>query len=119
MPLTLLFLSEYGDDVVGLLQLKIVEAKLTRNTEWVGRMDPYLQFYLDGQEIYKTATKDVAGYTPVWNEETSIECKDLTTAVRFVVMDEDDMTADDVVGEGNYTLQTFCQEAGADLWLEV
>ena len=60
---------QYGDDVVGLLHVKICSANLTRDTETFGKMDPFVEFSIDGGLIHKTAVKDEAGKTPVWNEE--------------------------------------------------
>ena len=50
----------------GKLRLTIVEAKLTRDTEFFGKMDPFCIVEYR-QERYKTAVKDNAGKTPVWN----------------------------------------------------
>ena len=41
--------KNYGEDVIGLLNIRIAEAALTRNTEWVGKMDPFVTFDVDGQ----------------------------------------------------------------------
>lgn len=59
---------QYADDVIGLLNITIVDAKLTRDTEMFGKMDPYLDFSINGVHLHKTAVKDEAGKTPVWNE---------------------------------------------------
>jgi len=67
-------------------------------------------------EIFKTKTIDGAGKTPKWEEECDHEVKDLSAAVKFIVSDED-YNADDVVGEGSTTLQTFAN--GDDVWLEI
>lgn len=41
--------KNYGEDVIGLLNIQIAEAALTRDTEWVGKMDPFVTFDVDGQ----------------------------------------------------------------------
>lgn len=73
MLVTLFFISEqskqFADDVIGPLHIKIISAQLTRDTELVGKMDPYVEFKIGGQNVYKTAVLDGAGKTPQWNEE--------------------------------------------------
>ena len=39
---------QYGDDVVGLLHVKICDANLTRDTEMVGNMDPFCELSING-----------------------------------------------------------------------
>ena len=60
---------QYGDDVIGLLKVTVCSANLTRDTEMVGNMDPFCEISIGGEKVYKTAVKDEAGKTPVWNEE--------------------------------------------------
>jgi len=50
----------------GKLKLTICEAKLTRDTEMLGKMDPYCVITYNGNKL-KTATKVEAGKRPVWN----------------------------------------------------
>ena len=50
-----------------ILEVKVKSAELERDTELVGRMDPYCILTLD--EVKKTTTtKSEAGRTPVWDE---------------------------------------------------
>ena len=49
------------------LNITVVEAKLTRDTETFGKMDPYVVITNDGQK-YKTKVLDGAGKTPKWNQ---------------------------------------------------
>ena len=50
----------------GQLSIEICEAELTRNTEMIGKMDPYVKFKYDKKEM-KTRVKDEAGKHPRWN----------------------------------------------------
>ena len=110
--------KQYGDDVVGPLHVKIVGATLTRDTEVVGKMDPYLELTIGGVQVHKTATLDGAGKTPEWNEECDYEVRDLSAEVTFKVSDED-WGADDVVGAGTCTLADLCVEPGTDVSLPI
>ena len=44
----------------------------------VGKMDPYLELSIGGNQVHKTKTLDGAGKTPEWNEEFTFEVKDLS-----------------------------------------
>lgn len=52
---------------LGRLNIKFIEAKLFRNTEIFGEMDPYMQvLYKDNK--YQTTVIEKGGRRPVWNE---------------------------------------------------
>ena len=70
----------YDDDCLGPLKINIHSAKLTRDTEWVGKMDPYVTFKIPalGVEI-ETEHLDGAGKTPEWNHDVAEQqVKDLS-----------------------------------------
>ena len=50
----------------GLLKIEIVEARLTRDTEFFSKMDPYATIE-SRQQKFKTRTLQGAGKTPKWN----------------------------------------------------
>jgi len=91
-----------------------VSANLTRDTEMVGKMDPYLELTIGGVKVHKTVVKEDVGKTPEWNEEVPLfEVRDMNVEVHFKVSDED-WGSDDIVGEGTCTLGDLCQENGTD-----
>ena len=47
------------------MTLRIIEAKLFRNTEAFGKMDPYVRIEYNGK-TYKTKTIRDGGMEPVW-----------------------------------------------------
>ena len=104
---------QYGDDVVGLLKVKICSANLTRDTEMFGNMDPFCEFKINGDLVKKTAVKDEAGKTPVWDEEFDYQVKDLSATCYFQVLEEDNFS-NDVVGDGTCSIQDLCQDNGSD-----
>ena len=57
---------------LGMLRIHVVEAKLTRNTELLGKMDPYLVIETRTGKP-RTRTLDGAGKTPAWNQIFDIE----------------------------------------------
>ena len=50
----------------GTLRLHVIEAKLTRDTEWFSKMDPYVIIETRNQKL-KTRVLDGAGKTPKWD----------------------------------------------------
>ena len=70
----------------GLLTIKAVNGKLTRDLETFGKQDPYIKITYMGTP-YKTRVHENGGKNPVWNQEFTfrigspsddilIECKD-------------------------------------------
>ena len=51
----------------GRLRLEIIEARLTRDTEAFGKMDPYVKIQMR-EQVFKTKTMQEAGKTPKWNQ---------------------------------------------------
>ena len=46
--------SRYPDRVIGVLNIRIVSANLTRSTELIGKMSPYLELKIGGDTIHST-----------------------------------------------------------------
>ena len=45
---------QYPDRVIGVLNIRIVSANLTRSTELIGKMSPYLELKIGGDLIHTT-----------------------------------------------------------------
>lgn len=104
----------------GTLKICILEARLTRDTETLGKMDPYVIVETRMQR-FRTKTAEDAGMTPAWADEViEIDVKYVGDDVTFTVMDEDVIT-DDVVGYCTVKLTEFIgargsKTAGMDDW---
>ena len=61
----------YGQRKEGRLAIEICEAELTRDTEMVGKMDPYVKF-VHHKKTHKTRVKDEAGKHPRWNQNFEV-----------------------------------------------
>ena len=103
----------------GKLQLTVCEAKLTRDTETFGKMDPYCVIALRGQK-FKTKVMDGAGKTPKWNQVFDINVEDARDDLAIVIWDEDVMS-DDKVGECKIGIQEIIANAQgpAGAWLDI
>ena len=100
------------------MRIEIVEARLTRDTEMFGKMDPYVFLQYREQE-YKTKVLDGAGKTPKWKDEVwTVEVKYIGDDVHFVVKDED-VGKDDTVGSGTVKMSAFAINGGIDEWYDI
>ena len=61
----------------GKLQLNVCEARLTRNTEMFGKMDPWAKIEL-GKLKLRTKTIKNGGTEPCWNETFEIEVNNIS-----------------------------------------
>lgn len=78
------------------MKLTIVEARLTRDTEFFGKMDPFAVCEYR-QQKFKTKVKQNAGKTPVWNEMFTIDVKYIGDDMYIKVFDED-VTENEAIG---------------------
>lgn len=87
------------------LNLTVVSANLTRDTETFGKMDPFTVVKYNGNE-FKTTVKDSAGKTPVWNETFRIPLGEnyQNKILEFSVWDEDTLS-NDLVGESSVPIR--------------
>lgn len=95
----------------GKLELKIIEAKLTHDTDIITRMDPYVVIKYNSKEV-KTAVKDGAGKHPVWNETFHFDVHSLDDHIQLKVMDKDTFTADDMIGSVDLTVSRLLNTPG-------
>ena len=101
----------------GSLALTVIEARLTRDTETFGKMDPYVKISTR-QQNFKTAVKNGAGKTPVWNQTFNIDVKYVGDDMTIQVFDED-VGSDDKVGEASIKLSSVCIGNGIDEWFTI
>ena len=102
----------------GELTVQIIEARLIRDTETFGKMDPYVICETRMQRI-RTATMEDAGKEVQWPDETMvIDVKYIGDDLHLAVLDEN-VTSDDVVGESTIKLSALCINDGIDEWFEI
>ena len=85
-----------ASEQTGQIKLVAIEAKLTRDTEFIGKMDPYLILETSTQSL-RTKILDGAGKTPKWNQEFVLNVTQPTDVLKVRCMD-DDGGNDDTVG---------------------
>ena len=82
----------------GKLHVRVRSAKLTRDTEIFGQMDPYCLLTIGGQKE-KTKVHKKGGKKPRWDQEFSFVCKG-EEEMLVDCFDEDTFKKDDLVGTG-------------------
>jgi len=102
----------------GALHLKVVEAKLTRDTEMAfNKMDPFVTLKLR-EQLFKTKVLQGAGKTPKWDESFDFDVKYIGDDLQLDVLDED-TTSNDRVGSASIKVSALCHNGGIDEWFEI
>ena len=102
----------------GDLRVQIVEARLIRDTETFGKMDPYVVCETRMQRI-RTKTMEDAGKEVQWPDEfMQIDVKYVGDDLHLAVLDEN-VTDSDVVGDAIIKLSSLCVNNGIDEWFEI
>lgn len=87
----------------GTLMLRLISAMLSRDTDPLGKMDPYIKIFVGGEEK-KTTTARGHGRKPRWNESFTFKVA-ANDSVRFEIWDYDTIGDDDLICEGVATIR--------------
>jgi len=89
-----------------------MKAKLTRDTEVVGKMDPYARLKMR-ELVYKTAIQEGIGKEPIWKESFEIGLYSyMKEKILEVTVLDEDVDSDDIVGTGTIDLAGFIGKSG-------
>lgn len=98
--------------------MHILEARLKRDTETFGKMDPYVVINTRMQRC-RTKTKDNAGKHPKWQGECmDVDVKYIGDDMHIEVFDEDPCDSD-LVGETTIKLSALAVNGGLDEWFGI
>jgi Ca2+-dependent lipid-binding protein len=104
--------------MTGTLKIHVMEARLTRDTETFGKMDPYCLLIMREQK-HRTKTCNGAGKTPNWGGEVAaFDVKYVGDDLKLSVFDEDP-GQDDLVGTADIKVSSMCIGAGIDEWYKI
>lgn len=101
----------------GILKFKVKEARLFRDTETFGKMDPYVILEFK-EHKFKTKTHENGGKNPKWHDEFELKIYDLRDEMKFTVMDED-VGKDDKVGYGVVKMSALVINHGVHDWFSI
>jgi Ca2+-dependent lipid-binding protein len=101
----------------GILTIRVKEAKLTRDTEFLGSMSPYCTI-LHGKNKYKTKVATNAGKTPTWVDEFQLSVNAATEELTLRVWDQD-LTTRDAVGFTKLKVSSLMINCGITDWFTI
>jgi Ca2+-dependent lipid-binding protein len=73
----------------GTIKIHVIEGKIEKNYDLVGKMDPYLQIVTSKNGKYRTYTAKEAGQCPKWDEMFEIPLSSREELLGFALFDED------------------------------
>ena len=103
---------------LGTLHVQLVEAKFTRSTDAIRKMDPYVvikvrDFKWTSEIIHK------GGKEPNWNDaKFEIDVKYLGDDFEYAAFDEDP-GKDEKIGDGESKISAFCCQAEWEEWFPI
>ena len=98
----------------GNLAMTVIEAKLTRDTEFFGKMDPFVVLDYRNQR-QRTKVHMDAGKLPKWNETFQFDIKYTGDDFNIKIFDED-ITANEPIAACIAKASAFCIPGGIDDW---
>ena len=91
----------------GKLQLTIIEARVERDVEMFGKMDPYVVLKYR-QQVLKTKEHTDGGKTPTWNETFELDVKYVGDDITIDIVDSETIGKDEVIGSATCKLSSMC-----------
>ena len=85
--------------LVGVLKLNIIEAKLFRDTDTWGKMDPWIQIQTSCNQEVRTRELEGAGQNPKWDETFDLTVQNLQDdTIKMTCWDQDFGGSKDHIG---------------------
>ena len=100
-------------DLGGFINITIIQGKLYRNTESIGKMDPFVELDYQGKK-YTTKVAEDGHKNPLWNESFEIPIDSLDDEIKISCYDQDSLS-NDLIGELSKSLSQICSTQ--ELWL--
>ncbi|CDP19756.1 unnamed protein product [Coffea canephora] len=98
----------------GTLEVLLVSAKGLENTDLLSNMDPYAIITCRTQEK-KSSVASGQGSEPEWNETFLFTISEGVTELKIKLMDSDNLTNDDFVGESTIPLGAVLAEGSVPI----
>ncbi|KAJ6731864.1 EXTENDED SYNAPTOTAGMIN-RELATED [Salix purpurea] len=106
---------------VGILEVKLVQAKALTNKDFIGKSDPFAKLYIrplpDKTKTSKIINNDL---NPIWNEHFEFVVEDATTQHLVVkVYDDEGLQASELLGCAQVKLSELEPGKVKDVWLKL
>jgi Ca2+-dependent lipid-binding protein len=101
----------------GILSMKVVEGKLYRDTEIMGKMSPYVTLVYQGNKM-KTKVADYGGKEPKWTDEFKLDVQSASEEIVMRVWDQD-LTTSDAIGFTKIKMSSLIINKGVDDWFTI
>ena len=102
----------------GKLKVNVTEARLERDTEWLGNMDPYCVI-THRMQILRTKTHTDGGKEPVWNEWHELDVKYFGDDIEIAIWDAEVMGKDKLIGNVICKASGLTANGGLDDWWQI
>jgi len=104
----------------GTITFRPVEANLTHDTDWLGKMDPYCTFIVGGQRVKSSICKH-GGTRPHWGDTVTIQSLDngAPAVCRLEIMDKDRFRPDDNIAVADIDLSEIQNMGSVSRWYPV
>nr|CAG8518488.1 14628_t:CDS:2 [Entrophospora candida]CAG8579848.1 14045_t:CDS:2 [Entrophospora candida] len=87
------------------IEVHIVEAKDVKDTDTIGKGDPYIQFWFDNSATKYRTDARAGTATPVWDKKFKIKYEN--QKVLNLQLLDDDVGRDDIIGDATLDLSEF------------
>ncbi|GER51703.1 calcium-dependent lipid-binding family protein [Striga asiatica] len=106
---------------VGILEVKLIEAKELTNKDIIGKSDPFAKIYIRPlRDLTKTSKTIDNQINPIWNEHFEFEVEDLSTQnVTVKVYDDEGVQAAELIGCAQVPLRNLEPGKVKDVWLKL
>ncbi|RCV30619.1 hypothetical protein SETIT_6G109700v2 [Setaria italica] len=106
---------------VGVLEVKLVEARELKNKDLVGKSDPFAVLYIrplrEKTKKSKTINNDL---NPIWNEHYEFVVEDISTQhLTIKIYDDEGLQSSEIIGCARVDLADLLPGKVKDLWLDL
>ncbi|KAJ4850005.1 Synaptotagmin-4 [Turnera subulata] len=106
---------------VGILEVKLVQAKELTNKDFVGKSDPYAVLFIrplrDKMKTSKTINNQL---NPIWNEHFEFVVEDVSTQhLTIRIFDDEGIQASELIGVARVALKDLEPGKVKDIWLKL
>jgi len=102
----------------GTISFRPIEANLSHDTNWLGKMDPYCMFTLGTQRAKSQICKH-GGTRPHWEDVVTLQAEALPPVVRLDVIDKDKFRPDDSIASADIDLTELRTLGSVSKWYPV